>query len=492
MTKVIDHLRKDIRHRHREIIISLVLLLIFAFDVQHRWNYRPLTSAALLRELVLPFLVVFSWCLLIARVVQEDGVVSETVTSAGTRACGWKERLIAKMCIVALCVNLPLLTCQLFLLWRAGFHAELSWVPRLLVLQFIVTLLFLLPVAAMAAVTRNFAYFVLAMLVFGVFFLAVGNISPNVGQANFGSLVTVAELAVIVAASLTMLVQSTRRNGKRAYAVLFVAALLIMCLQLLPQNLNVVSFYYPRIFSTRDLPVKIGWDSSTSKLPTPHKNDGIVGIEVPIVLAGISEDTILTVDGVMLTITSSDGVQWNSGWRAHDRLLMAGPQRLLKIPFSVKSSFLEKAKLNPVHLSISVALSIWQEDNQDVVTVKPEDFHVPGLGFCSTDQEYSLHCRFPLQSPQLMLLRPVSSQTKGLPLGGDEESTGFPAYGWSCRQHAGPLNSIGVLHLVSEERDGEQSEGFRVCPGSQLLVSMLREKKRLQAKIDLGNHTLAE
>ena len=86
-----------------------------------------------------------------------------------TRPYSWKHLMAAKALFLLVFINLPVLICQLATLAALGI-SPLAWLPALLWKQVFFTIAYILPAAAVAAVTRNLGQVLLAgILVYATF-----------------------------------------------------------------------------------------------------------------------------------------------------------------------------------------------------------------------------------------------------------------------------------------------------------------------------------
>ena len=102
MSQILHIFRKDVRHHWPEILLSLALLIAFAFEQPRTWTGQPIENRFLSFLLgFLPALMVLSWGFLIVRVVQGETLVGDRQFWV-TRPYEWPKLLLAKLLFVFL------------------------------------------------------------------------------------------------------------------------------------------------------------------------------------------------------------------------------------------------------------------------------------------------------------------------------------------------------------------------------------------------------
>jgi hypothetical protein len=178
MNQIINIFRKDFRRHWYVIVLSVAILVAFAWNEPRLWV--PQVPQHLGENILLsiysgwlPPLVVIGWMILIVRVVHGESLVGDRQFWT-TRPYEWKKLLIAKALFFIAFINLPLLIVQGVLLWKADF-APTSYVKGLLWTQFLWVLVVILPMTALATVTSSFGQTVLVTL--GIPLLLIGCIA---------------------------------------------------------------------------------------------------------------------------------------------------------------------------------------------------------------------------------------------------------------------------------------------------------------------------
>src|SRR5260370_13030118 len=174
MKQTLHIFRKDVRRLRWEILGALALMAVYAWTQLHPWVFLEEGFQQLkLSPLVINLspLVVLGWWYLIARLVQQEPLAGDRQFWV-TRPYSWKSLLAAKALFIATFISLPALLAQCAILRAAGFSPA-AHAAELLVRQGLLVAIFLLPAAALAAITRGFVHFALAGLMFVLYWLIV-------------------------------------------------------------------------------------------------------------------------------------------------------------------------------------------------------------------------------------------------------------------------------------------------------------------------------
>ncbi len=148
MSQALHILIKDIRGLRWELTVTVAVTLGMALLQLYAPN--PALQAA--RERSQPLAVV-AWVLLVVQLVQADALVG-TEHDWRTRPIRRRDLVLAKVLFVALFIWVPMVVGDVMVLMGNGF-APLDYVPGLLWKSFWLSLVILLPAAAMGAITRT-------------------------------------------------------------------------------------------------------------------------------------------------------------------------------------------------------------------------------------------------------------------------------------------------------------------------------------------------
>jgi hypothetical protein len=182
MKQILHIFAKDARRFWAEISLSVAITAAFALFFAQQWvgpdhihpamgipgtvGYQFVIAGQLLLALV-----PVSWWLLITRVVHAETLVGDRQFWL-TRPYEWPKLLAAKLLFLLAFLYLPIFAAQCAMLAETGFN-PFAYIPGLLYNLFLLTVIVVLPLFAMATVTSNFARMTLTLLGAFLGFLAL-------------------------------------------------------------------------------------------------------------------------------------------------------------------------------------------------------------------------------------------------------------------------------------------------------------------------------
>ncbi|MGO8792150.1 MAG: hypothetical protein ACLQVL_32840 [Terriglobia bacterium] len=446
-------------------------------------------------------ILVLGWVILIARVMHSESLVKD-------RQCGiaqpyeWKKLLAAKLLFICAFINGTLLIADVFLLRSAGFHDATSWMPRLFWMQVALAGFLLLPIVALASVTANVGQMTLAVIGGGLFLLgtAILVVQYRPDESICHSTDWALGITVIVACLITVLRQYSGRGAGRSRAPLIVAAMLLFGLGVGSPYRTIVSHEYPLPHRGERPPLQLALEAS--KLPFAETDLGErddVEIEIPMGVSAMARSSFVRVEGKMITIDTADGPTWDSGWRTDSQVLFANQEHLNE-SFEVKRKLYEKIKGTNVRVHISLALTLWHEKNPTRVFATGDDFEVPGVGQCSVERgsPTSIHCRFAVRSPRLVVVETDPSESTCPGLSGLPFPATTIARGWGGRSaDTDPpllVSPVGTFNLRLWAWFGVTDTRYspRVCAGTPLSFNVPDFVRPTRVELNLGGLRLAD
>src|SRR5437899_265680 len=182
MRQALHIFRKDIRLLWPEIEISLLMVAAFTWLANRHAPLWPGIAVSQTEVLeTAKFLLPLAGLILIARVIHTEALPGDRQFWL-TRPYAWKSLLGAKALFILVFVNLPMLVADVIILGAYGFslRAEL---PGLLWYQVLLTTFFVLPMAALAALTTGFVQLLFAILVLsaGILLWTIGLLGTGLG-----------------------------------------------------------------------------------------------------------------------------------------------------------------------------------------------------------------------------------------------------------------------------------------------------------------------
>ena len=386
MRQTLHIFRKDLRFLWPPILMVLLLTAIFGWS--RSIEPSPFAAGNLHSNSVLDlvaFFLVLSWWYLVTAAIHKEQPAGDRQFWL-TRPYAWKSLAGAKLLLIVTFINLPFLLSDIAILSAHGLAPS---VMSLLARQLAIAAIFLLPVAALAALTKYSAQMALTIIViFILFAFAKGN---DTGAAHsWGVLERMRDsmLAAILSVSTlgVLLLQYAQRRTPAALGVLTATAAL--CLAALAA---------PPLGAA----IALAWHGSEPKevravhlaAQTQDITDWL-GIQVEGTAGGIEAEP----DLLDLRIEAPNGESWHSGWRAVKygngapdevgwswscRTSETGKHSWLAV--HIGERLVQRFQSRPVTVGVSLAATIYR--TEATVTLAPDrrPRWIAGAGTCSLD-----------------------------------------------------------------------------------------------------------
>jgi hypothetical protein len=500
MSQILNIVRKDIRGLRLEILLVLAATIAFVWVRGPDWlptSEQAFSGLPHLNYSMEELLQVLR-CLLIARVVHKESLVGDRQFWI-TRPYSWRQLLAAKTLFISLLAVVPSVIADCALLHFAGY-SPLSYVPQLIGHQALLAALFIAPFFAIASVTRNLWQFAApSICLFAFSFLLIRPQLEVLGWFRFPLIMTI----VIAGAVVTIVMQYARRRIAAARLVMISAVAAVATVSLLPLPDAVVRLRYP----VDQTPVTLAFD------PAPFKiaEDFDRALEVPVKIEGIPEGCELQLDGARVRIEGPEGKTSDSGWQITN--LFHDKEEGTLAAYIDRRDF-DAFKWMKVNVRVTVAITLLHPGNTFTFTLRDAPFSIPDLGNCRwvPDMSMCLRCLLPFRGlPPL-----VSGATKfgpdcicvSRPIPGSAlkelQATllnmGKPRYrirwpnGYFDNISLNPL--VGDLIAVSGGGGGGMGKGveftYRLCSGTEVVVTTLRPGARILRNIDIHDIRLVD
>ena len=154
--------RKDLRHLWPETLVGIILLAAFAWSAPFKGVASPFAFYANILDAFLHILIPVAWLVIISRLIHDEPLVGDRQFWT-SRPYHWAKLLLAKLLYLAAFIYLPFFLMQIYLLKHAGLYPT-TVIPALLHNLLLLTVILIVPIAAIAAVTSTFARLLLSVL----------------------------------------------------------------------------------------------------------------------------------------------------------------------------------------------------------------------------------------------------------------------------------------------------------------------------------------
>jgi hypothetical protein len=390
-----------------------------------------------------------------------------------------RELVGAKILFIVVFVNLPLLLSQGAVVVAAGLPLFSNW-SNFLSMQLFFTAADILPVAALAAVSKNMApaVFVFLATVGWMTGLAAllwpGEIAFRL--ASDTSLVwievTLAAAALAAGSIAVLLLQYSRRGAMLSRALLAGTLVLAACSLLLPHSAKwaIQMKFSPQRVDPKDFRISAGYGGGRMREQTRSTTDDTaVSLEFSIQIhqpLGIS----LHAEGFRPIAEAPSGDSWRPAWAG---AFVQSVKGVSSLRVDVDREFYNRGKDTPVHFYGTIDFTVLS-DGQVIPVPGRRGVNVPDIGWCIGPPEDSGQVSCDATLPKARLLPVVA----GEPSGGDSSAVLAP-YPYSAGYS--PLQSLAFS--VSNE--------FFVHPDE---VRLLVQKPiaYIQRSFDFGNIMLAD
>jgi len=408
--------RKDIERLWWAVLLTLLLLAVFAFQEVSRpvfayANYSRGGGGAWL-NLALPF----AWSLLIALVIHQDPLTGDRQFWVSL-PCGWSPLLAAKAIFIAVCIQLPYLCATAAILLAKGFN-PLEHIPHLFWKQLIL-LAFILPAVAVAAVVKNVAHFLLVVItIAGGVIMMSNRLNFAYGPDTWWDVRWVITLLILVIGGITVAaLQFVRRCTLHSRAIgVAVAAAAFGFYSWLPRDMSAaIRAAFSPAPAGAPISVTVGSLAPTFFELQRYYNNRRTTILIPLQFSGL--DPIVQLDQISLELTSAGGEHYEAQWPhssnevRSQRITTGLDMHSGKLPpfqwLELGSPEIAKRLLNGTVTINGRFLARFYKPGGPTTLRSVGRTDVPGLGYClssgplPTGRVFDMMLTFECESPEL-------------------------------------------------------------------------------------------
>jgi len=501
MYLILHVLRKDGRHRWIEILVSLALLIAYAWHVTHEWS-SPSLEFSLLSSLwnAIPALVPAAWCLLIVRAIQDESLVGDRQFWV-TRPYEWAKLLATKALFVVTFINLPLFVVDLVLLAKAGFSPT-HYVLGLLWMQLMLVVIMIVPAAAVSTVTSTVVQVLLSAVGLVFYIIGVAELTSHIPNAEMsdGAVAGMIDFVVVIGACVAVVfLQFARRKTWMSRALILGAAVVVVLVLVATPYGILIARSYPVLAAGQQPAVTLAFDHTP---PAPRKKTssfrdlpGDPFIVLPVDVSGVAEGHVAVVTGTNVTIQAPDGLRWVSSWHSAEQPFWPGEDKS-SITISVDRKFFDRVKALPVKIHMTLAQKDFTETNTREVTTAAGKFAVPGVGICWIEAEGGgpadmIACHSPLKTP-FLAGRMNPSETACTYQDEPPPPATRHMWHWGSDLEAGiiPVNDDNLIFSGSEDNPRRPLPYF--CPGTPFTISTPKEGAHSRTELEVDGVVLSD
>jgi hypothetical protein len=471
--------RKDLIHLWPETAFVLVLFIGFCALAPSGWTGSQYAVFAALGALLIKILMVVSWLVLIARAIQDESLVGDRQFWT-SRPYHWANLLAAKALLIFTCIYVPFFLMQVYLLKHAGLHPMLV-LPALFHNLLLLTVVVIIPLAALSAVTSTFPRVLLSFIGALLYILVLLGIVAWVTflQMQYSHLDWLIDGIFIVLPAAALLLQYKTRKTLISRVILAVTPLLAVIIVFLTPTNSIIARSYPPA-SGPGAPVLIGISNSfhpdtdtTARLATFR---GQVEVALPVAVNGMEKDVNFLVHGIRTTITAP-GVAYTSPFMTSPLPFNQRPipvqfnasRAIALVTFSLPVELFNKIHTSPVDIHLQMAAEQLKADKPSVWHATLLPFSVPGNGICSfnTDEpDAPPTCRYPLKQPEISFVSaPLAAQSCANPAAPPVTGQANVGNGGGATLDFDPVITV---PLTFQTGDPDTQHHYVLCPGTEL------------------------
>jgi hypothetical protein len=421
MRQALHIFKKDIRHLWFEIAVAVFVVAAFTFTAARRahWFQDPGTNRIGAWTLVI-LLLPLTWWTLIARVIQDEALPGDNQFWI-TRPYAWKSLLTAKTLFLLAFTSLPMLLADIIILYAHGLHPLGTEFPGLLWSQVLLAIVFILPIAALSALTSRFVQLVFAILTPCVIALGIAIVAPGeviggfLGPSDWVKSYYVFLIMVVAASAVLILQYATRRTTAARLLAIAAATLAVLGLALFPGSaaFKVQSWFSKKIFL--DPVPQVQFDSGTKWLTRAvFEKTGRVRIELPLNIAALPPGISAKPEGFSLELRTSSGEELRVD-QVPSRYTTNMDQKFL-LQFTVEDAFYKKIKDEPLTIRGLLYLTLFGNHQSARIPFEDRSVTVPRVGACSAstaaNRSYFLICTSAFRFPPLIVSYRFNQSTK--------------------------------------------------------------------------------
>jgi hypothetical protein len=398
---------KDVRHLRFEIAGILLLLIILVLTGVQTWEgLQARGGPESNSEGPLNVLLPIAWSLLIARAIQTEALPGDRHFWL-TRPYSRLGLLLSKALLIVAFINLPLLVAQAAIISLDGLPLFSNF-GGLLWNQVLISVLLLLPVAAVAALTRNLAQFLPLVVLTGA--LLAGPVSARDWMGDLEWIRS--SLGLFIAAAIGVLVlwrqYRLRRSANTAFLALGSTAAGMILYLAFPHSLAFA--IQTRVMGSPDGQFAMRLDQTgqrTKDLRDANRYRQMVAL--PIAVTG-ADPRDLRVDSSKFTFKTLSGIARQSSWARVTQV----EQRLVNTT-TLDRTFFDAAKDSPVNVRAEFYLTQFGNARSIDVPLDGTPVYIAGPGQCGVVAGYdqrSFVCRSAFQAPRPFLSDRVNREPR--------------------------------------------------------------------------------
>jgi hypothetical protein len=481
--------RKDVLHLWPETAVVILLFFAFIWAAPSHWTGSEYAGIiGILAFFLKAFLMPISWLVVISRLIQDESLVGDRQFWT-SRPYHWPSLFAAKVLYLLVFLYLPFLLMQVFLLKHAGLYPTTA-IPSLLHNLLLLTVIVVIPIAAISAVTSTFPRALLAFIGAVVYLIVIGafivwTVFTHMPPPGIDDVATYLFVLLPLAA---LLFQYATRRTVISRAILIATPALIALIFLIP-GAPLILHFYPSSSEP-----KLGQLPDEFAPKSPREGNlavirGRVQLGLPVTITGGDNKANYAIDGVDASV-AAPGVHYQTGFKTS-----AGMSLSAGVPFSIVPVVLPVDVFNnaghiPAEVHLALAVHKFEVDKPSTWKATAQSFSVPGNGVCSfpkDNPDAPPTCVYPFKQPQFSAVSaPLSASCADPNAPRMVEQADLSGKGTFL-----DFDPVISAPMNFQSRQQQQGSSYVLCPGTALTFLGAHDAGKSRLDVDLKQLILA-
>jgi hypothetical protein len=407
MSQILHIFKKDIRRHYPDILISLILLVLYAHYSLHTLKYSANDTTEIMYQLAagyISFGLFLFWAFFIVRLVQDESLVGDRQWWI-TKPYVWWQLLLAKLLFPFVFISVPVFLVQLFLLHQFGFTI-LPNVLGVFHMQLLLALTLFPVCLLLGSLTGNIRQALIGVACALIAFGGLGWVNSLLPHRLMFGLVglsgTTQSLLVILVTLAIMVWQFARRKTWHTRGAVIASVVTAALLSPLVSNRPDMEQMHPLITS-KDAPVRFTWlpQDRTKSAGAPVQQK-ITFASLNMDVSGIAPGNMIQVDGLIIRMDSPTTDSKVPDW-LYQRVPFWPEGGQSTFLYAIDRGFYERSKKKKVH--IEIAATEYREAAVHEISINPDALAREGFGICEIPAHNTsfFACRRPFTIPGGMI-----------------------------------------------------------------------------------------
>ncbi len=476
--------RKDVTHLWPETLVVILLYAAIAWSAPSRWagaDSQYAVLIGLLGGLLKLFLMPIAWLVVIARLIHDEPLVGDRQFWT-SRPYHWLSLFAAKVLYLLAFLYLPFLLMQVYLLKSAGLYPTTA-IPGLLHNLLLLTVLIVIPFAAIAAVTSSMMRALLSFVGAILYLLVLGGflVWAVIRRMPPPQLEPIVIWLFVLFPLAALLVQYATRRTAIARGILIGTPLLITILFfLLPADLLVhTAFPVASTPKLGQLPAEL--EPKAPGTGPLNVRLGYVTLGIPVTISDAAKETSYFIEGIATTAEAA-GTKWSSPFTIAQTRPFGSDSPGTVVPVSMPLDTFNRIGHIPANLHLSFAIQMEKQNKPSTWKATKQPFSIPGHGVCSFSADHPEEpptCRFPFKAAEIQYI--TANVSLDCSVATAPHGTAYASFNPTVPFL--DFDPVVVQPLKFSVQGAPQGTNLQLCPGTDLTV--IEQQRQDKERLDL-------